>query len=309
MFSIGDLLADHLPHTTRQCATRQQQRLKNTIGQRSRQQQPLEAATKEYLERRGGFSDEARYQVAVSLLQAWGEEPGYWDEPTIAGRLADLSGWQRPEAGETPGGYERWEDIYEEYGDEHQQVGLDYPLLPREAGVEVHLLSGDTEAAARAVASAVGIEHVTAEVLPGDKAAQVSLFMPFIIIYAANMYFQSFGAVAVVKVNAPWFHVRERGVFGAIFGILISLGIYFAYQWGDLILEYLGLPWEDQCLRFYETERAINTASSEQVRQPIYKSGLDYWRNYEPWLGPLESALGDVLELYPTAPQPASARS
>ena len=53
----------------------------------------------------------------------------------------------------------------------------------------------------------------------------------FSLLYAANMYFQSFGAVAIVKVNAPWFHVRERGVFGAIFGILISLGIYFAFDW------------------------------------------------------------------------------
>ncbi len=54
--------------------------------------------------------------------------------------------------------------------------------------------------------------------------------------YAVNMYFQSFGAVAIVKVNAPWFHVRERGVFGAIFGVLISLGIYFAFDWNYLIL-------------------------------------------------------------------------
>ena len=51
-------------------------------------------------------------------------------------------------------------------------------------------------------------------------------------LYGINMYFQSFGAIAVVKCNAPWFHVRERGVFGAIFGILISLGIYFAFDWG-----------------------------------------------------------------------------
>ena len=63
------------------------------------------------------------------------------------------------------------------------------------------------------------------------------------VLYALNMYFQSFGAVAVVKVNAPWFHVRERGVFGAIFGILISLGIYFAYDWGYLILNHIGLAW------------------------------------------------------------------
>ncbi len=73
----------------------------------------------------------------------------------------------------------------------------------------------------------------------------------FSVLYAANMYFQSFGAVAIVKVNASWFHVRERGVFGAIFGILISLGIYFAFDWSYLILNGLategdptaGLPW------------------------------------------------------------------
>ncbi len=65
----------------------------------------------------------------------------------------------------------------------------------------------------------------------------------FAILYALNMYFQSFGAVAIVKVNASWFHVRERGVFGAIFGILISLGVYFAYDWGRAILEAFGLVW------------------------------------------------------------------
>lgn len=69
-------------------------------------------------------------------------------------------------------------------------------------------------------------------------------FIPvFSVLYAANMYFQSFGAVAIVKVNAPWFHVRERGVFGAIFGILIALGVYFAYDVGAMILDGMGLAW------------------------------------------------------------------
>ncbi len=65
----------------------------------------------------------------------------------------------------------------------------------------------------------------------------------FSIIYGLNMYFQSFGAVAIVKVNAPWFHVRERGVIGAVFGILISLGIYFAFDWSKIILNHLPLEW------------------------------------------------------------------
>jgi hypothetical protein len=61
------------------------------------------------------------------------------------------------------------------------------------------------------------------------------------------------------------------------------------------ILKYCGLPFEQSCLDFHKTERAVRTASSEQVRQPLYKSGLDQWRNYEPWLEPLRVALGQVL--------------
>lgn len=67
------------------------------------------------------------------------------------------------------------------------------------------------------------------------------------------------------------------------------------------LLDYCGLPFDPACLRFYETERAVRTASSEQVRQPIYRAGVDQWRHFEPWLGPLRAALGDVLEQYPYA--------
>jgi OPA family glycerol-3-phosphate transporter-like MFS transporter len=68
------------------------------------------------------------------------------------------------------------------------------------------------------------------------------LVLTFSILYALNMYFQSFGAVAIVKVNSAWFHVRERGTFGGIFGILISLGLYFAYDWGGMIAKNYSLP-------------------------------------------------------------------
>lgn len=80
---------------------------------------------------------------------------------------------------------------------------------------------------------------------PGSELIVGNFAVVFGILYSLNMYFQSFGAVAIVKVNAPWFHVRERGVFGAIFGILISLGIYFAYDVGGMILDSdaLGLTW------------------------------------------------------------------
>jgi tetratricopeptide (TPR) repeat protein len=67
----------------------------------------------------------------------------------------------------------------------------------------------------------------------------------------------------------------------------------------ERILDFCGLPHEDACVRFYETQRSVRTPSSEQVRQPIFTSGLEQWRNFEPWLEPLTSALGPVLERYP----------
>ena len=62
------------------------------------------------------------------------------------------------------------------------------------------------------------------------------------------------------------------------------------------ILDYLELPWEDSCLHYHATDRAVRTASSEQVRQPIYTSGVGFWRNYEPWLEELQDILEPVLE-------------
>ena len=62
------------------------------------------------------------------------------------------------------------------------------------------------------------------------------------------------------------------------------------------LLDYCGLPFEDQCLRFYENSRAVRTVSSEQVRRPIFRDGLDQWRHFEPWLDPLKAALGPALE-------------
>ena len=76
---------------------------------------------------------------------------------------------------------------------------------------------------------------------PGSDLLAKHFVLVFSVLYALNMYFQSFGAVAIVKVNASWFHVNERGVFGAIFGILISLGVYFAFDWSTLLLDHAGL--------------------------------------------------------------------
>jgi tetratricopeptide (TPR) repeat protein len=62
------------------------------------------------------------------------------------------------------------------------------------------------------------------------------------------------------------------------------------------LLEFLDLPFEDACLSFYENPRAVRTASSEQVRRPISREGLDQWKPFEPWLDPLKAALGPVLQ-------------
>jgi hypothetical protein len=62
------------------------------------------------------------------------------------------------------------------------------------------------------------------------------------------------------------------------------------------LLDHLGLNFDPACMRFHENDRAVRTASSEQVRQPINRAGMDQWRPYEPWLDPLKAALGPVLE-------------
>jgi tetratricopeptide (TPR) repeat protein len=64
------------------------------------------------------------------------------------------------------------------------------------------------------------------------------------------------------------------------------------------LLEHCKLPFEPACLAFNETERSVRTPSSEQVRQPIGREGLEQWRRYAPWLGPLRDALGDALTSY-----------
>jgi tetratricopeptide (TPR) repeat protein len=65
------------------------------------------------------------------------------------------------------------------------------------------------------------------------------------------------------------------------------------------LLAYCGLPFEEQCLRFHENPRIVQTASSQQVRQPIFAESVRQWRRYEPWLGPLQETLGDIVAQYP----------
>ena len=90
-------------------------------------------------------------------------------------------------------------------------------------------------AAVGASAANIILGVITWLVLTGRTV--IPLFWPFVVTYALNMYFQSYGAVSIIKVKANWFHVRERGVFGAIFGTLISFGVYFAFDWGPAVIE------------------------------------------------------------------------
>lgn len=114
---------------------------------------------------------------------------------------------------------------------------LNGPLTDRLGGRTTILLAAGGSAVANLLmglvthfALAGGMEHAP-------------LISAFTTLQCVNMYFQSFGAVSIVKVNAGWFHVRERGVLGGVFGILISLGLYFAYDWSRFIAKALDMRW------------------------------------------------------------------
>jgi len=94
----------------------------------------------------------------------------------------------------------------------------------------------------------------------------VNIPVIFSILYALNMYFQSMGALSIVKVNSFWFHVKERGVLGALFGILISLGIYFAFDWGGAIVKATRIAAEN-LTSFQEIIRSVLVGSATQVNQ------------------------------------------
>ena len=69
------------------------------------------------------------------------------------------------------------------------------------------------------------------------------------------------------------------------------------------LLAACGLDFEPACLEFHKTERAVRTASSEQVRQPIFRDGTEGWQAFEPYLDPLKAALGNIMTAYPAVPQ------
>ena len=109
---------------------------------------------------------------------------------------------------------------------------LNGPLTDRIGGRKTMLMAAGGSAFANVAMGALLVSGV-----------RENIVLWFALLYGVNMYFQSFGAVSIVKVNAAWFHLRERGTFGGIFGILISLGLYFAFDWCALIAESAETQW------------------------------------------------------------------
>jgi hypothetical protein len=104
---------------------------------------------------------------------------------------------------------------------------------------------------------------------------------------------------AYVELMAHWDEVLPGRVHRIIYEELVAE----PEREVRLLLDYIVLPFEQECLRFYEKEQAIMITSVEHARRPIYESGVGNSRIYEPWLGPLKVALGSVLDLYPAAPK------
>lgn len=122
---------------------------------------------------------------------------------------------------------------------------LNGPLTDRLGGRATIIIAALGALAANIAMGVLAMTHIpSAAVGAGIPVPErEGLVGVFAALYAVNMYFQSFGAVSIVKLNAPWFHLRERGTFGGIFGILISLGLYFAFDWSKMIRNALPVPW------------------------------------------------------------------
>lgn len=108
------------------------------------------------------------------------------------------------------------------------------------AGMALAMTTWGSEAALGGTGGPILFGGGSAAVAAPENDAGHRLRLALLLLNAANMYFQSFGAVSIVKVNAHWFHVRERGVLGGLFGILISLGLYFSFDWSLLLTNTFG---------------------------------------------------------------------
>jgi sugar phosphate permease len=119
------------------------------------------------------------------------------------------------------------------------------PLIDRIGGRRGILLASSGAAVAN-----FGLGAYLMYVLGAPDPNQEPLRLVFSLMYAVNMYFQSFGAVSIVKVNAHWFHVRERGGFSGIFGTMISSGIFLAFTVNGWILDSVSAAWPTERLQW-----------------------------------------------------------
>ncbi|HVU08775.1 MAG TPA: MFS transporter [Verrucomicrobiae bacterium] len=113
------------------------------------------------------------------------------------------------------------------------------------------------------------------------KQLKVNVVVAFSLIYAVNMYFQSFGAMSIIKVKAYWFHVRERGVFGAIFGTFISAGAYFAFDWSSAVVSATNASAPDNFLKKIFTSAGMNATWAVFFVPAII---LIFWLILDVWL-------------------------
>jgi OPA family glycerol-3-phosphate transporter-like MFS transporter len=117
----------------------------------------------------------------------------------------------------------------------------------------------------------------------------IKTLLPFSILYALNMYFQSYGAVCIIKVKAYWFHVRERGAFAAIFGTLISLGLYFAFDWGQALSNMVKINPGNNIGWFHRWIQDIFASKTESVDALwavfyVPAAALMFWALIDWWL-------------------------
>lgn len=93
----------------------------------------------------------------------------------------------------------------------------------------------------------------------------VNLVLILSLFYSLNMFFQSFGAISTIKVKSYWFHVRERGTFGAIFGTLISLGVYFAFDWTETIIRAVNIKFTGDSYPFRDFIQSLFALGNSQI--------------------------------------------
>jgi tetratricopeptide (TPR) repeat protein len=147
----------------------------------------------------------------------------------------------------------------------------------------------------------VGLMHLMlpqARIIDARRGAMACCFSNFKQLFASGQQFTySFEDIAryyrtYVELMAHW----DRVLPGAVLRVQHEALVADFEREVRRILEFCGLPFEPACLEFHRTARRVHTASSEQVRRPINTEGLEQWRHYEPWLGPLREALGELAE-------------